>query len=133
MSFGGNKPIRKSSGVQKTLLNLFYNAKAFYKRSSNVISTACFFWNNTKKIYSLFRVEDICLVIIFALPSLKQGKSKSVLTSYCCNCDFVVKGVLRAVVSWLATCARKPKVPGSSLAASMCRGELSAVIARLMF
>ena len=32
---------------------------------------------------------------------------------------------------WLATCARKLKVPGSSPAA-MCRGELSASIARLM-
>ena len=32
----------------------------------------------------------------------------------------------------LATCARKPKVLGSSPAAVMCRGELSAVIAQLM-
>ena len=38
----------------------------------------------------------------------------------------------RRVAWWLATCARKPKVPGSSPVASYGKGELSAVIARLM-
>ena len=35
------------------------------------------------------------------------------------------------VAYWLATCARKPKVSGSTLDAR-CEGELSAVIAQLM-
>ena len=36
-------------------------------------------------------------------------------------------------VMWLATCARKPKFLDSIPAATyMCRGELSAVIARLL-
>ena len=33
---------------------------------------------------------------------------------------------------WLATCAQKPKVPGSSPTANYVQSELSAVIARLM-
>ena len=48
-------------------------------------------------------------------------------------------GIFRGrVAEWLATCARKPKVPGSTLAATgwtlatMCGGEFSAVIAQLM-
>ena len=33
---------------------------------------------------------------------------------------------------WLATCARKPQVPVRARLPAMCRGELSAVIARLI-
>ena len=36
------------------------------------------------------------------------------------------------VAWWLATCARKPKVPGRVRLPAMRRGELSAAIARLM-
>ena len=37
------------------------------------------------------------------------------------------------VAQWLAAYALKPKAPGSSQLLVMCRGELSALIARLMF
>ena len=36
------------------------------------------------------------------------------------------------LVYWLATFAQKPKRPGSSPPVSYCKGELSAVIARLI-
>ena len=39
---------------------------------------------------------------------------------------------LGRVAKWLATCARKQKVPGPNPPAAMWRGEASAVIARLM-
>ena len=38
----------------------------------------------------------------------------------------------KRVAWWLATCARKPKVPARVRLPAMRRGELSAVIARLM-
>ena len=61
-----------------------------------------------------FSIKNIFLVSILS----KKKKKKNLVQNECNRPIGRLRSVVGRVAWWLATCARKPKVPGSSPAAS---------------